>query len=453
MHMNKRRSIFLRVWLVMLLSASYGVAHAMLIDGATHATLIDFESPPLGAEPRRILNPYQLINSAGVTFTVASPVGTTEVVGLVKNNTTSVCVEPSDSDQKLGSGRSNFAGGAIGYGTSAIRATFAQPLQPPLVVAVDFQTGAGIPVRMRLLDLAGNEVAAVVDVANPANGTCGLPGQMRARKRLTIRAEQPVAAVVMDLGADTGRFVFTIDNFEFGPAPDVEPPPTGAQSDLALVGLIEPVTIRAGERFTYMLNLTNRGPDAADTVMLTGTLASGITLLAAAADHALCRAADVQILCTFNPLPVNASVQLHWSLVAAAERTGKSITFSALVANPQGQDPDPNNNLAAAAVAVTGARVVNGLQALYTFAETPLLAHPTLIHDLSGFGAPLNLRVQVPADVQPTIGGLLILTPTAITSAGTAHKLTQAAQATGELSVEAWIVPEERPQNTPCAVD
>jgi len=446
MHMNKRRSIFLRVWLVMLLSASYGVAHAMLIDGATHATLIDFESPPLGAEPRRILNPYQLINSAGVTFTVASPVGTTEVVGLVKNNTTSVCVEPSDSDQKLGSGRSNFAGGAIGYGTSAIRATFAQPLQPPLVVAVDFQTGAGIPVRMRLLDLAGNEVAAVVDVANPANGTCGLPGQMRARKRLTVRAEQAVASVVMDLGPDTGRFVFTLDNFEFGAAPVIEPPPTGAQSDLALVGMIAPETIRAGEPFTYTLNLTNRGPATAEQIVLTGTLASGITLLAAAAEQATCHTADVRIICAVRALPVNASTQMQWSLIPAAERTGKSITFSALVENQQGPDPDPTNNMAAAVVAVTGARVVNGLQALYPFAENQQLAMPALIHDVAGIGPPLTLRVQAPTHVQSTLNGLQILTPTLITSEGAAHKLTQAAQATGELSVEAWIVPDERTQ-------
>ena len=217
--------------------------------GQDAATIVDFESPPLGALARTIADPYQ--PNALVTFTSATPTNGVNVVGLVKNNATSVCIEPADANQKFGSGRSNFSDGAIGYGTAAIRATFAQPLTPPQVIAVDFQTGAGLPVRLRLFDASGIEIAAVTESATESAGTCGLPGQPRARKRLTLRADQPVAAAVMDMGADTGRFVFTIDTFSYGPAPLDDPSTGQGQSDLALAVVDTPTAVRAGEPFSY----------------------------------------------------------------------------------------------------------------------------------------------------------------------------------------------------------
>ena len=82
--------------------------------GQDAATIVDFESPPLGALARTIADPYQ--PNALVTFTSATPTNGVNVVGLVKNNATSVCIEPADANQKFGSGRSNFSDGAIGYG-------------------------------------------------------------------------------------------------------------------------------------------------------------------------------------------------------------------------------------------------------------------------------------------------------------------------------------------------
>jgi len=439
--MNRTRSgrlsrlVLLTLLLTALLTTAYRLARA---------TLIDFEEPPLGGEPRQIIDPYRFVTDAGVTFTVATPINPTEVVGLVKNNATSVCVEPADSDQKLGSGRSNFANGAIGYGTSALRATFTQPLSPPHVVAVDFQTGAGVPIRLRLFDIAGNEVAGIMDLAGPANGTCGLPGQMRARKRLTVRAEQTVAFAVMDLGSDTGRFVFTIDNFAFDPADDDDPPPAGAQPDLALSALAEPATMRAGERFTYTLTMTNLGPTTATQSVLTSTLSSGVTLLTTVSDQAVCSTTEsqvaTQVVCKLPTLPVNAGVQVQLLLVPHADRTDKSLTLSAVVATEQGQDPNPNNDRVNTQLAVKGGRVIAGLQALYTFTEV----QPGIVHDVAGSGASLPLQIEKPAHVQPTVNGLLILTPTMLSSADAAHKLSQAVQSSGEVSVEAWIIPDTR---------
>jgi hypothetical protein len=52
-------------------------------------------------------------------------------------------------------------------------------------------------------------------VASPAAGTCGNPGDPRARKTVSVSASQPVAYAIMDLDAQTGSRVFVIDDFSF----------------------------------------------------------------------------------------------------------------------------------------------------------------------------------------------------------------------------------------------
>ena len=401
--------------------------------GQDEITIIDFEAPALGTLARDIVDPYQ--PNSLVTFTSATPANGVNVVGLVKNNATSVCVEPADTSQKFGSRRSSFSDGAIGYGTAAIRADFAQPLTPPHLVAVDFQTGAGLPVRLRLFDAAGGEIATVTDSATEVAGTCGLPGQPRARKRLLLRAEQPVAAAIMDLGADTGRFVFTIDNFTFGPAVVDEPTPGQDESDLALAGGGAQTAVRAGEPFTYTLHLTNLGPKPATAVVLTSTVGSGLTLLQVATDQMFCRFEEQALLCTRTALAVNAGVQVEMTLAAHAERSGQTVTLAASVRDLRNSDPAPGNNTMTTALPVTTGRVITGLQTLYTFGEV----QPGVIHDLSGAGAPLNLTIQTPAQVQSLPGGLRIITPTLILAS--AQPLREAIVPTGTMSVEAWIVP------------
>jgi len=78
------------------------------------------------------------------------------------------------------------------------------------------------------------------------------------------------------------------------------------------------------------------------------------------------------------------------------------------------------------------------LQALYTFAE----GAGTVVRDVSGAGAPLDLRISNPAAVvwQPD-GGLLVKEPVIIASREPALKIIESCRATQELSVEAWVQP------------
>ena len=83
------------------------------------------------------------------------------------------------------------------------------------------------------------------------------------------------------------------------------------------------------------------------------------------------------------------------------------------------------------------ARVTRQLEALYTFQET----EGTTVRDVSGVGSPLNLVVTEPAAIAWHSGGLAIVAPTLIASAGPAGRLIAAIRASGELTVEAWIKP------------
>ena len=176
---------------------------------------IDFETPALATAgiTRQIINPY-VDGTTGVSFTSEPARWGDEVTGVTTNRATSVCVEPVDNNQKLGTGRNDGTpGGRIGFAGFAIRATFPVPLAPPVTVSTEFQTGAGSPIRIRLFDAAGTEVASVADTAEPADGTCGYPGNPRARKTIAVTANQQVAYAILDL--DTSGNVFVIDNFGF----------------------------------------------------------------------------------------------------------------------------------------------------------------------------------------------------------------------------------------------
>ncbi len=189
-------------------------AYGNTIEAATtpgDTKLIAFESPSLGADSSRVINPY-VDSATGVTFQRDGASGVNYVVGLVKNSGTSACVDPADSNQKLGVGIDN---GAVGFSSTAVRATFPTTLNPPVVVSAIFQTGAGQPLRIRLFGPTGNQVAANIETSWPANGTCGLPGDPRARTAVTAISAQPVAYAVIDMEAATESRVFVIDDFRF----------------------------------------------------------------------------------------------------------------------------------------------------------------------------------------------------------------------------------------------
>jgi hypothetical protein len=115
------------------------------------------------------------------------------------------------------------------------------------------------------------------------------------------------------------------------------------------------------------------------------------------------------------------------------------IALSGLIVSDNGFQERVNSFLV---LAPPPARVSAGLAASYTFDERS----GDVIHDRSGVGAPLDLRITRPQYAHWSAGGLEIAGPTVVRTAGPARKLIAAARASDALTLEAWVTPAARDQ-------
>lgn len=120
-------------------------------------------------------------------------------------------------------------------------------------------------------------------------------------------------------------------------------------------------------------------------------------------------------------------------------------TFRCIVTNPHGEAV---SDAALLTVLPPPPRVATGLVALYTFRE----GAGDTVHDVSGIGEPLDLAIADTAAVAWGSAGLLVDSPTRVASSGAAAKITAAAQASGEVSVEAWLTPANTTQLGPARI-
>ncbi|MBN1673006.1 MAG: FecR domain-containing protein [Kiritimatiellae bacterium] len=128
------------------------------------------------------------------------------------------------------------------------------------------------------------------------------------------------------------------------------------------------------------------------------------------------------------------------------------LSDQATVAVRAGQyaEAGPGLQLAARPLAPgQGARVAQGLVALYTFRES----QGPMVPDESGHGRPLSLYIEDPQAVRWLPGGgLAVERPVLIASREPARKVTQACMASNELTVEAWVRPANVVQEGPARI-
>lgn len=94
------------------------------------------------------------------------------------------------------------------------------------------------------------------------------------------------------------------------------------------------------------------------------------------------------------------------------------------------------------------ARVTQGLLVLYTF-DGP---NSGIIEDRSDVGKPLNLRLKKSQGVTRRNGKFAVTTSTKIASTGPATKIVDAVKKSGELTIEAWIRPQDDRQAGPARI-
>jgi hypothetical protein len=87
-------------------------------------------------------------------------------------------------------------------------------------------------------------------------------------------------------------------------------------------------------------------------------------------------------------------------------------------------------------------------QVLYTFEE----GKGKTVHDVSDVGKPLNLIVKDEKAVSWVPGGLAINKPTLVATSGFATKLIEAAKASNEITIEAWVKPADDTRGGPARI-
>lgn len=126
-----------------------------------------------------------------------------------------------------------------------------------------------------------------------------------------------------------------------------------ATADVAIAKTGAPNPARLGQTITYVLAVTNTGPDPAPDVVVTDTLPPGLTFVAAASSQGGCAAG---VTCTLGTVNTGGTVLVTITATATAVGTPTNVATVASSA----ADPDATNNTAAITTTVTADAVTPG---------------------------------------------------------------------------------------------
>ncbi|MGD0567241.1 MAG: C25 family cysteine peptidase [Candidatus Sulfotelmatobacter sp.] len=133
---------------------------------------------------------------------------------------------------------------------------------------------------------------------------------------------------------------------------------SATQADLSVTNSASPNPVNAGQSITYSQSVTNAGPAAATTVVLTETLPANTTFVSLAGSGWTCTSA-APYTCSIASLAANATATFTFVVTVSATATpGSTITDTASVSSATG-DPNSNNNSASATVYVAGSAALS----------------------------------------------------------------------------------------------
>jgi hypothetical protein len=233
------------------------------------------------------------------------------------------------------------------------------------------------------------------------------------------------------------------------------------------------VVLNAGNTVTYTPAANYNGPDSftytvSDGNGGTATASVSITVTAVndppvAVNDSATTMAEVAVVIAVrandtdvegNTLTVTAVTQGAHGAVAI--NAGATVTYTP-AAGWVGPDAftytisDGAGGTATATVSVTvqaPPRVTGNLQVLYTFNE----GSGTTVNDVSGVGTPLNLTIANASAVTWLPGALSLNTSVLVESAGAATKVINACKSSNEVTMEAWVAPDNLTQTGPAAI-
>jgi len=198
-------------------------AHESPSDGTI---VIDFETPDLGSDFSRVIDPYVDAVSEVVfdvlpdTIPHASGGGSYDAtLGLIKNrwHFPSICTLPESDNQKLVSGVREL----LGASGECIQATFPKELPRHSLISVQFEALWWAYGVIWLYDENLNLTGYVKELLDPPYLSCGVPPILDGRKVVSVESSGRVKYVLMDVWwKAVSNFVFSLDNFSFRPGGD-----------------------------------------------------------------------------------------------------------------------------------------------------------------------------------------------------------------------------------------
>jgi len=203
--------------------------------------------------------------------------------------------------------------------------------------------------------------------ATPSQGSCGAPNPLVCD--LGVLNAGASASVTVNLNVQAGASGPIINTATVADAsgvttdPNVSDnssttstavngPPSGTSADLSIVKTGTPNPVTAGQTLTYLLTITNHGPDAATNVVVTDPVPPGAGLQSATPSAGGNCTTGAVVTCTFPNLAANATATV--TILATAPSQPGTVTNTAVVSSNVA-DPDPLNNSATTNTTVNGA--------------------------------------------------------------------------------------------------
>ena len=130
------------------------------------------------------------------------------------------------------------------------------------------------------------------------------------------------------------------------------PRPAQPVSDLVITKQVDRRVALLGQRLTYTITVTNKGPDAATNVRVADALALPVRVRVVSTHprQGHCHT-GLPITCTLGSLHAGARITI--TIVAVASVTGRQTNTAAVIS--ESRDPHPRNNVAAATTRITRA--------------------------------------------------------------------------------------------------
>ena len=181
-----------------------------------------------------------------------------------------------------------------------------------------------------------------VDVAD-IGGTCGIDGRGREIVgRVLKRAALAVAVTGVAIGS-VGSL--TSAHAAAGSVSDESAP----QADLAMSMRSSTSGPYVDRSFDWLLSVTNSGPDAAQSVVVSDVVPASMTLIRVTSDAFECSMSANTVKCTRGELAAGASGSIDIDVMLPPSTTPSTVQNSADVSSATA-DPSPSNNSAGASV-------------------------------------------------------------------------------------------------------